>query len=403
MCFVFSTFIALAVPGEVVAQRTTTDCNIQRFSYSNSATVNCTSNTVQDPFATFARSFREAYEREERAANQRRQLQLLEQQNSMVQASLAASEARLASEREEIRREARARNEAAARLFWRRAGALLQSIGDSLSLGDAGYRQLVADAYPVLQDLFTASPSASNVEITDNLLPVTAVYRRRSSQFDAEVNGWIAENRGALQNAGSRGVGLLATTIASQRQEFVGGKSSSATVVRAALQRSFTLLQTNTADCARASAQLERWVAQVGASATKPDVPSCLTDIAPDDVVRRWNRISARADSVESVRLRRMAQANAPRRKGELDEVAAKAAAFSELKSWGKDLTYLFRLRVEMAVRDAPVTAPVNVDRVVADEGAKLSATVDACLRGVKCERWAVDTATYRKFREIKP
>lgn len=396
-------FVSFMIPSVVLSQRTTTDCNVRQFSYSNSATVNCTSNTVADPWATFAKSFREAYEREERLANQRRQLQLIEQQNRMVEASLAASNARLASEREEVRREARARNEAAARLFWRRAGALLQAIGDSLNVGEAGYRQLVADAYPVLQDLFTASPGASNVEITDNLLPVVVPYRRRSSQFDSEVNGWIAENRLALQGAGPRGVGLLATTIAAQRQEYMGGKASTAMSVRAALQRTLGLLESNKADCTRAIAQLERWVALGSGSATKPDVPSCLTDMAPDDVVRRWSRTSARADSVESVRLRRVLQANAPRRASELDEVATKVQAFTELKGWGKDLAYLFRLRVEMAVKDAPSTAPVNVDRVVADEGAKLSATVDGCLKGIRCERWAVDTATYRKFREIKP
>jgi hypothetical protein len=399
--FLFLLVTSFAVCGELSAQRTTTNCDIQQFRYSNSATVNCTSKTVQDPWATFAKSFREAYEREERAANQRRQLQLLEQQNRMVEASLAASEARLASEREELRREARAKYEAAARLYWRRAGTLLQAIGDSLSLGDAGYRQLVADAYPVLQDLFTASASATNVEISDNLLPVVLPYRRRSSQFDAEVNGWIGENRIALQGAGPKGVGLVASTIAAQRQQYMGGKNASASTVRAALQRSLDLLALNRSDCTRAIALLERWIALPSPSiAAKPDVPSCLTEIAPDDLARRWTRTFARADSVEAVRLRRSVAANAPRRSRELQEVAAKTREFTELKGWGNDLAYLFRLRVEMAVKDAPSTAPVNMDRVVADEGAKLGAIIDGCLRGIKCDRWSVDTATYRKFRE---
>jgi len=391
----------LCAPAALKAQRTVTDCDVRQFRYNNSATVSCTSSTIQDPWATFTKSFREAYEREERAANQRRQLQLLEQQNRMVEASLSASEARIASEREELRREARAKNEAAARLFWRRAGSILQSVGDSLSLGDAGYRRLVSEAYPILQDIFTASPSASNAEITDNLLPVVLPYRRRSSEFDSAVNAWIAENRIALQGVGSKGVGVVATTIAAQRQDFMGSKTTSSLTVRAALQRSVDLLALNRSDCSRAIAQLERWIAGPSSgAASKPAVPSCLTDIAPDDLARRWNRTYARADSVEAVRLRRSIEANAPRRNQELDEVAAKAGAFTDLKGWGKDLAYLFRLRVEMAVKDAPSSAPVNVDRVVADEGGKLSAIVEGCLKGIKCDRWAVDTATYRKFRE---
>jgi hypothetical protein len=102
----------LCVPAALKAQRTVTHCDVRQFRYNNSATVSCTRSTIQDPWATFTKSFREAYEREDRAANQRRQLQLVEQQNRMVGASLSASEARIASEREEIRREARAKNEA---------------------------------------------------------------------------------------------------------------------------------------------------------------------------------------------------------------------------------------------------------------------------------------------------
>lgn len=117
---------------------------------------------------------------------QRAQDSIAEAQQEALLSALARSDSADAAQRLQVARDAQARANATARLFWQRASFILTAAADSLSIGrtsSATRDEFFAEGNAPLHDLFAVNPEASNAQMYDVLEPVTAKYKKLYADF----------------------------------------------------------------------------------------------------------------------------------------------------------------------------------------------------------------------------
>lgn len=188
--FLVSLSLALGPVSAASAQDTRTTCN------SVLGRTDCQTTKVTSLSEVFKRLNEERQLAREAASQEAFQAQL----QALVESSMAADAARAENDALRTRTDAasaaaaRAKHEAAARLFQGKAGAALNAIGDSLGLSGASHATFLDRAAPILQDIFVANPLASTIDIRDNLTPLVEALRSRRDRYSSQLSLWEGAN-----------------------------------------------------------------------------------------------------------------------------------------------------------------------------------------------------------------
>lgn len=363
--------LVLCAPFLAAQGTTITNC----YKYSSGTSVSCTSTSLPPARRTgwagaleaFADGLAEAAAQRERDQAVARQRALDEQYRLMVNSILeerAAQARALDSERALAAQRETQRIEAAYRIFQPKFVAVARQFVDSIGIRGEAYKAVLAELNPVAQDIFAASPDASEAKIRDDLRPLFRKYGARVSEADAALTAWIKLRRPRLSNLSKAAQDLLVDKVEGEYNAFVAGKHSqfNSTVFDQGLE----YLETNRKLCVELEAACDEALLNV---------------------------------SEQKGRGQRILQAQ-NRRKRELAAVPTAIARFASLnREMPSAMRPILTRRVLEQIEQAPVLDAIDVKAIIQNEATDLINEVASCRAGQSCRKSLVDAETYSRYR----
>jgi hypothetical protein len=308
-------------------------------------------------------------EAEERAKALARQEALENQYLAMINAILeekAAQVRALDAERSQAAERERRRLESAYRLFQPKLTSVVTQYADSIGIRGQAYDVLLKQVTAVAQDIFVASPDASEEKIKGDLRPVFVRFAARGKIANAELSSWIRKNSSKIL--------MLGTPPKSQLLEDL----------EVAYDRYVASLTTEI-DYSKLDSRLESFIMNRSLCIALNQI--CVeSDLTPRD--QRLRRAGLARLDAEAFK-QRGAVSSAIKR------FASSNANFSALS------LDLLRERVNALLAAETSTKIEAIPRLVANEAGLIVKAKLECENGSKCDQSLVDSVTYSRYASI--